>query len=76
MLKVYVAAIAAFAKPVTSQSLGKNDLVIHFLKGVKRLNPPRPPSVHMWDLSMVLEAMKGARFEQIHLSEMKHVLGY
>jgi len=32
MLKVYVPAIAVFTKPVTGQSLGKNDLVIRFLK--------------------------------------------
>jgi len=49
MLKVYVASIAVFTKPATGQPLGKNELVIHFLKGAKMLNPPRPPSVPMWD---------------------------
>jgi len=39
----------------------------------KRLNPPRPPSVPMWDLSTVLEAMKGVLFEPIHLSNMKYL---
>ncbi|CAM4721730.1 unnamed protein product [Leuciscus chuanchicus] len=58
MLKVYVAAIAAFSKTTLGQSIGRNDLVIRFLRGAKRLNPPRPPSVPVWDLSVVLEAMK------------------
>ena len=39
-LKVYVAAIAAFAKPANGQSPGKNDLIIRFLRGARRLNPP------------------------------------
>jgi len=72
-LKVYVAAIATFAKPVSGQSLGRNDLVVRFLRGARRLNPPRPPSVPSWDLSTVLEAMKGAPFEPIQLSDMKHL---
>ncbi|XDV14302.1 hypothetical protein PO909_014574 [Leuciscus waleckii] len=70
-LKVYVAAIAAFAEPPLGQSLGRNDLVIRFLRGAKRLNPPRPPSVPVWDLSTVLEAMKGAPFEPIQSIDLK-----
>ncbi|CAM4548218.1 unnamed protein product [Leuciscus chuanchicus] len=70
-LKVYMAAIAAFAEPPLGQSLGRNDLVIRFLRGAKRLNPPRPPSVPVWDLSMVLEAMKGAPFEPIQSIDLK-----
>lgn len=38
-LKVYVAAITAFHAPVAGQSLGRNDLVVRFLKGARRLNP-------------------------------------
>ena len=44
-LKVYVAAIAAHHAPVAGQSLGGNNLVVWFLKGARRLNPSRPPSV-------------------------------
>ncbi|CAM4427360.1 unnamed protein product [Leuciscus chuanchicus] len=72
-LKVYVAAIAAFTKPVNGQSLGKNDLIIRFLRRARRLNPPRPPSVPVWDLSMVLEAMKGGPFEPLHAVELKYL---
>ncbi len=42
-LKVYVAAIAANHNPVEGKSVGKHDLVIRFLRGAGRLNPPRPP---------------------------------
>ncbi len=48
-LKVYVAAIASSQAPIDGQSVGRNNLVIRFLKGSRRLNPPRPapsPSQH------------------------------
>ncbi|XDV39235.1 hypothetical protein PO909_008499 [Leuciscus waleckii] len=72
-LKVYVAAIAAFSGTTLGQSIGRNDLVIRFLRGAKRLNPPRPPSVPVWDLSTVLEAMKGAPFEPLQSIDLKHL---
>ncbi|XDV26734.1 hypothetical protein PO909_030369 [Leuciscus waleckii] len=72
-LKVYVAAIAAFSETTLGQSIGRNDLVIRFLRGAKRLNPPRPPSVPVWDLSTVLEAMKGAPFEPLQSIDLKHL---
>ncbi len=49
-LKVYVAAIAAHHDAVDGKSLGKHDLVIRFLRGARRLNPPRPHLVPSWDL--------------------------
>ena len=64
-LKVYVATIAAFHAHVAGQSLGRNNLVVHFL------NPPRPPSVPVWDLSMVLEAMKGALLQPLQSADLK-----
>ncbi len=49
-LKVYVAAIAAHHDAVDGKSVGKHDLVIRFLRGARRLNPPRPHLVPSWDL--------------------------
>ena len=72
-LKVYVAAIAAFSETALGQSIGRNDLVIRFLRGARRLNPPRPPSVPVWDLSTVLEAMKGHPFEPLQSIDLKHL---
>ena len=72
-LKVYVAAIAACSTATPGQSLGRNDLVIRFLRGARRLNPPRPPSVPVWDLSTVLAAMKGPPFEPIQSVSLKHL---
>ncbi len=64
-LKVYVAAITAFRSPQSGQSLGKNMLVVSFLKGAKRLHPPCPPSVPPWDLEVVLKALSQPPFEPL-----------
>ncbi|KAI2649139.1 Leucine--tRNA ligase [Labeo rohita] len=64
-LKVYVAAIAAFHALVDNRTIGKNDLVIRFLKGARRLNPPRPSTLPTWDLALVLDALTGPPFEPI-----------
>ncbi len=62
-LKVYVAAIAAFRSPQGGQSIGRNAMVVSFLKGARRLHPPRPPSVPPWDLEVVLRALSQPPFE-------------
>ncbi len=64
-LKVYVAAIAANHDPVEGKSVGKHDWVVRFLRGARRLNPPRPPSIPSWDLSLVLRALQQGPFEPL-----------
>ncbi len=61
-LKVYVAAISAHHDPVEGRSVGKHDLVIRFLRGARRLNPPRSPSLPSWDLAWVLRALQTTAF--------------
>ncbi len=56
-LKFYVAAIAAAHAPINGQSVGRNNLVIHFLKGSGRLNPSRPVTVPTWNLPTVSRAL-------------------
>ncbi len=51
-LKVYMAAIAANHDPGEGKSVGKHDWVVRFLRGARRLNPPRPPSIPSWDLCL------------------------
>ncbi len=70
-LKVYVAAIAAHHDAVDGKSLGRHDLVIRFLRGARRLNPPRPHLVPSWDLPSVLSALRGAPFEPLQSVELK-----
>ncbi len=70
-LKVYVAAIAAHHDAVDGKSLGKHDLVFRFLRGARRLNPPRPHLVPSWDLPSVLSALRGAPFEPLQSVELK-----
>ncbi len=70
-LKVYVAAIAAHHDAVDGKSLGKHDLVVRFLRGARRLNPPRPTSVPSWDLSLVLMALQRPPFGPLQSAELK-----
>ncbi|CAM4555573.1 unnamed protein product [Leuciscus chuanchicus] len=72
-LKVYVAAIAAFAETTRSHAIGRNELIIRFLRGARRMNPPRPPSVPIWDLSLVLEALKAFPFEPLDSVDLKYL---
>ncbi|CAM4728577.1 unnamed protein product [Leuciscus chuanchicus] len=72
-LKVYVAAISAFADSALGRALGRNEYIIRFLRGARRMNPPRPPSVPIWDLSLVLEAMKAHPFEPMETVDMKYL---
>ncbi len=70
-LKVYVAAISAYHDPVEEKSVGKHNLVVRFLRGARRLNPPRPPSLPSWDLALVLRALITAPFEPLQSVELK-----
>ncbi len=69
-LKVYV-AIAAHHDAVDCRSLGKHDLIVRFLRGARRLNPPRPPLVPSWDLSVVLAGLQRGPFEPLDSVELK-----
>ncbi len=64
-LKVYVAAISANHNPGEGKSVGKHDWVVRFFRGARRLNPPRPPSIPSWDLSLVLRALQQGPFEPL-----------
>ncbi len=62
---MYVAAIAAYHGPLGEQSLGRNQLVTHFLKGTQRLRPLVHPRMPAWYLAVVLEALSKAPFEPL-----------
>ncbi len=64
-LRVYVAAIASYHAPVGGQSVGKDPLIIRFLRGVLRLRPRVRSRVPPWDLAVVLEALCKPPFEPI-----------
>ncbi len=42
-----------------------------FLKGARRLNPPRPLTVPTWDLPTVLRALKGPPFEPLQSTNLR-----
>ncbi len=66
-----MAAIAADHDHVEGKSVGKHDLVIKFLRGARRLNHPRPPSIPSWDLSLVLRALQQDPFKPLQRVELK-----
>ncbi len=70
-LKVHAAAISAYHDHIDGKSIGKHDLVVRFLKGARRLNPPRPPSIPSWDLALVLRALQIAPFEPLQSADLR-----
>ncbi len=66
-----MAAISAYHDPVEGKSVGKHNLVVRFLRGARRLNPSRPPSLPSWDLALVLRALITAPFEPLQSVELK-----
>ncbi|KAI2647522.1 Vascular endothelial growth factor receptor 3 [Labeo rohita] len=64
-------AIAVQHDPIEGKSVGKHDLVIRFLRGARRLNLLRPPSVPSWDLSLMLTVLRQAPFEPLQSVELK-----
>ncbi|XP_059380084.1 uncharacterized protein LOC132115689 [Carassius carassius] len=71
MLKVYVATIAASHALIAGQSVGRNDLVVRFMRGARRLHPPCTATVPSWDLPTVLRALKGAPLEPLQSIDLK-----
>ncbi len=45
--------------------------VTQFLRGARRMNPPRPRTVPPWDLPTVLRALKGLPFEPLQFSSLR-----
>ncbi|KAL0199319.1 hypothetical protein M9458_007859, partial [Cirrhinus mrigala] len=72
-LKVYVAAIAAYHDAVDGTSLGKHQLIVRFLRGARRVNPPRLHPIPSWDLSVALQGLREAPFEPLALVELKYL---
>ncbi len=68
-LNVYVATI--YAHHEEGKSVRKYNLVVRFLRGARRLNPPRPPFLPSWYLALVLRALQTAPFESLQSVELK-----
>ncbi len=70
-LKLDVAAIADHHDAVDGRSLGKHDLIVRFLRGARRLNPPRLPLRPSWDLSIVLAGLQRGPCEPLDSVELR-----
>ncbi len=74
MLKVYVADITANHSLMAGQTIGRNDLVVKFLRGAQRLNSHRPHTVPTWDLSIVIRALWGPPFEPLQSAYLRPLM--
>ncbi len=63
--------LLAFHAPIAGQLVGRDNSVVRFLKGARRLNPPRPLTVPTWDLPTVLRALKGPPFEPLQSTNLR-----
>ncbi len=60
--------------PIAGQSVGKNNLVVRFLKESRRLNPPCPITVPTWDLPTVLRALKSPLLEPLQSVDFRPLM--
>lgn len=67
---MYMAAIVASHCTVGGRSLRKHDLIVRFLRGARRLNPPRFLLIPSWDLTLVLQALQRYPFEPLQSVEL------
>lgn len=70
-LKVYVAAISCWHHGFNGRTVGSNKTVSSFLKGSRRLRPPKRLVAPSWDLSLVLESLRAAPFEPLDQADLK-----
>ncbi|KAL0163777.1 hypothetical protein M9458_039530, partial [Cirrhinus mrigala] len=54
-------------------SLGKHHLIVRFLRGVRKLNPPMSHLIPSWDLSVVLLGLWKDPFEPLDSVELKYL---
>lgn len=70
-LKVYVAAISCHHARVDGFTVGSHSLVSLFLRGARRLKPPKFHRVPSWDLNIVLDALGRPPFEPLEQADLK-----
>lgn len=51
---------------------GKHALTVKFMKGIFKLNPPKPKKVFTWDVSLVLNLLRSKDNHEITLKELSH----
>lgn len=65
-----MAAISAMHARIDGVTVGSHTLVSRFLKGVRRLRPPRRNPLPSWDLSLVLAMLRQPPFEPLETAEL------
>ena len=69
-VKVHVAAISFNHSHIDGRSVGAHYWVTQFLRGARRLRPPRVRRAATWDLPLVLQALSRAPFEPMAASSL------
>ena len=67
----YRTAISAFHDPLDGLKIGEHPSVSRVVKGVFNLQPPIKKVLPVWDLGLVLKALKGKPFEPLVNSSLK-----
>ncbi len=62
---------SGFPRPIAGRSVGRESVVIKVLRGARRMNPPRPRTVPLWDITTILRALKGPPFEPLQSSSLR-----
>ena len=70
-LRVHTAAISFSHSHIDGRSVGAHYWVKQFLRGARRLRPPRVRQAAAWDLPLVLQALSKAPFEPMAGSSLR-----
>ncbi|KAL0150306.1 hypothetical protein M9458_054414 [Cirrhinus mrigala] len=69
-LEVHVVAVSANHDFVEGRLVGRHDLLIRFLRGVRKLNPPRLHLIPSWDLAVVLQQDPFESLQSVNLNAL------
>lgn len=70
-LRGYVATMSAYKGKIDGMTVGTHHLIIAFLKGAKRLHPPRKCVIPQWDLNLVLTSVCSPPYEPLEGTDIK-----
>lgn len=70
-LKVHLAVITAFHRPINGRSVFAHPITKRFLKGLHNLNPPHRPSPPVWNLNLMLDVLTRSPFDLLATTSLQ-----
>lgn len=58
-------AVTLHHDAVAGSPVGRHNLIIRFLRGARRINPPWPPFMPSWDLALFLTSLRSDLFKPL-----------